>query len=555
MASAAEIIETLRAWDIPYVFCCPGTSEVPLLDALAEVDGQTRATEFLLTTHEAISVSMADGFSRASGGIGVAYLHTNVGLANGLAHLYAAQVARSSVALLTGIKGTKTLPHRALTTSPRILETAAPYAGRTWQNLDGESLVDDIERTLRHTTVAPESPAVLTIPQNHISGVASGAHGDGPYTTPRSRPSPGDLGHAVELLRAAHRPVIVAGSDVARRGAQRSMERIAEALGAPVYVESRRDLERWSFRSDHPNFAGLFEPRSPIVGAADLLFLAGAPTPLEFSAEMPILPARVPLLHLTEDAAEAGRRIRPAGALVGDTALALAELDGLLAHGGGAPSPEAADFLARARRHRDEQLAAWHAAVPASAEGGDFSAATAMRVLAESLAGEGLIVLDGVTSTLPLLRFLERTRNDTLFATASGSLGWGMGAAAGVALARKTRTIAVVGDGVVQFGVPAFWTVRRYGIPVTYLVVNNGRYQAVISGLRRMDGAAHAKGDYPLTDISGVDIAALAASFGIPSERVSGTAGLARAIGEELSRGPEDGPRLVEIMVNDTLWQ
>ena len=290
---------------------CSSDLETPLLDALA-TRAETAAPQFLLTTHEAIAVSMADGFARASGGIGVAYLHTNVGLANGLAHLYAAQVARSSVAILAGVKGTRTLPHRALTTSPRILETAAPYAGHTWQNLDGAGLVDDIDRALWHATVVPESPSVLTIPQNHIAGSPSGAESSGRRSPARARPGAGDIRHAAALLRAARRPVIVAWSDVARRGAQRELERVAAAVGAPVLVESRRDLERWSFRSDHPHFAGLFDPRDPIVGGADLLFLAGAPTPLEFSAETPILPRGVPLLHLAEAAAQPGPRVPPA---------------------------------------------------------------------------------------------------------------------------------------------------------------------------------------------------------------------------------------------------
>lgn len=552
MTAATEILDALRDWGIRYVFCCPGTTEIPLLDALAAHPGRT--PEFVLTTHEAISVSMADGYSRASGGMGVAYLHTNVGLANGLAHLYAAQVARSSVAVLTGIKSTRTLPHRALTTSPRILETAAPYAGRTWQNLEAADLVADIDRTLRHTVVSPESPAVLAIPEDHLSVPASGALSTGLGRIPRRRPSADDVRQAAELLRVARRPLIVAGSDVARRGAQRSLEQIALALGAPVYVESRRDLERWAFRSDHPNFVGLFDPRSPIATDADLLLLAGAPTPLAFSADVPVLPDGVPLLHVTEDPDEVARRFPVVGALVGDTALALADLDEAIANTS-VDRAEPTDFLVRARNHHTERAAAWSREVPADSEGADFSAAAAMRVLAESLGGERLIVLDGVTSTLPLLRFVRRTRDDTLFATASGSLGWGMGAAAGVALARNERTIAVVGDGVVQFGIPAFWTVCRYRIPVTYIVVNNGRYQAVVSGLTRHGGAAQAARQYPLTDITGLDMTVLAASFGIPSERVRGAASLRNAVEQELRRDTADGPHVVEVMVNDTLWQ
>jgi benzoylformate decarboxylase len=317
-----------------------------------------------------------------------------------------------------------------------------------------------------------------------------------------------------------------------------------------VFVESRRDMERWAFSSDHPCFAGLFEPGGSAATHADLLFLAGTPTPLEFSAEVPILPPGVPVVHLSEDAAEPGRRVPVAIGLAGDTELALAELasllDGVVA--------ESRSHLEEVRAAHASQLQGWRSDIPAEGEGEDFSAAVAMRTLAEHLGGSGILVLDGVTSTLPLLRFIERPHRDTLFATASGSLGWAMGAAPGIALARGERVTAVVGDGVLQFGVPAFWTVRHYNIPVTYVVVNNGKYQAMVSGLRRMNGLAHAKRVYPMTDISGVDIAGLAESFGIPATRVTSAADLALAVDADLARTAHDGPHLIEIKVNDVLW-
>ncbi|WP_409185796.1 thiamine pyrophosphate-binding protein [Amycolatopsis sp. VS8301801F10] len=539
MTAAARLLETLAQWGVEHVFCCPGTTEIPVLEALVTSRG---GPEFVLTTHEAISVSMADGYARASGRIGVAYLHTNVGVANGLAHLYAAQVARSSVAILAGIKGTATLPHRALTTSPRLLETAAPYVGYSWQNLRAEDLLEDISRTLWHTTVVPEQPAILAIPQDHLTaepGVAPPVRWGA-----RQGPAAEAVRHASALLDAARRPVVVAGSDVARRGATGDLAGLAEQLGAPVFVESRRDLERWSFRTDHPLYAGLFEPRAPLLAEADLLVLAGMPTPVEFSAEVAALPPGVPILHLSEDAAEPGRRYVPAGAVVGDTA---AVLRGLAEGVRPECAPSRSEWLARVRKDSEDRRARWEAEVCLA---GEFSAAVAMRTVADVIGGERLLVLDAVTSTLPLLRFLQRTREDSLFATASGSLGWGMGAAAGVAMARRERVLAVVGDGVVQFGVPAFWTVVRHRLPVTYLVVNNGRYQAVVAGMRKSGGERE---EYPLTDISGVEISALATAFGIQATTVDGAEELRAALAED--PGPEDGPRLIEIRVNDQLWQ
>ncbi|WP_027943380.1 thiamine pyrophosphate-binding protein [Amycolatopsis taiwanensis] len=558
MTAAARLLETLAEWGIGHVFCCPGTSEIPVLDAIAEAEAQRRSglPEFVLTTHEAISVSMADGYARASGRIGVAYLHTNVGVANGLAHLYAAQVARSSVAILAGVKGRATLPHRALTTSPRLLETAAPYVGHAWQNLRAEDLLDDVARALWRTTVVPEQPAILTIPQDHLAADPEALSVPVVRRGVRQGPDAEAVRRAIALLLAARRPVVVAGSDVARRGAEAPLERLAERLGAPVFVESRRDLERWAFRTDHPSYAGLFEPGAPLMAECDLLVLAGMPTPLEFSAEVAALPAGVPILHLSEDPAEPGRRYIPVGAVVGDTAAILGELaEGVIEDCAAGALDARRDWLARVRQDGEDRRARWFAGVTADAEHDEFSAAVAMRNVADVVGGDRLLVLDGVTSTLPLLRFLQRTRADSLFTTASGSLGWGMGAAAGVAMARRERVLAIVGDGVVQFGVPALWTAVRYRLPVTYLVVNNGRYQAVVAGLSKSKGAASARGQYPLTDISGVDISTLARAFGVAATTVDGSAGLRAALGDDLALGPADGPRLIEARVNDQLWQ
>lgn len=550
MTNAHRMLEVLEGWGVEYVFCCPGTSEVPVLDALAERD-PAASPRFILTTHEAISVAMADGYARASQRPSVAYLHTNVGLANGLAHTYAAQVARSAITMLVGIKPTETLRHRALTTSPGMLSTAAPYAVHTWQNVHAADLTADVDETLRRSRIAPGGPAVLAIPQDHLSSSDESPLRPAPQEPVRLHPDPAQLRAAADLLRSAPRVLIVAGSDVARRRAEHALTRIAEALAAPVMIDSRRDIERWPFPTTDPHFVGLFEPHGPIAEAADVVLLVGSPTPIEFGPGMPVLPKSAQLIHHSEDHAEAGRRGAPQVSLAGDTALSLESLADLLVDVGARDQ----HFLEEARRTHDEAMEKLRREIPEASDADGFSAATAMRTMAETLGGEGTLVLDAVTSTLPLLRFLQRPIVDTVHATASGSLGWGMGAALGVALATRKRVIAVVGDGVLQFGVPALWTARHENLPVTFVVVNNGLYQAVVSGLTRFDGAARRSETFPLTDISGVDAAALAASFGMASHVAHTSAEFVRLLEEEKTLTPDSGPRLIDVRVDGRLWQ
>ena len=103
---AAALFEVLRGWGVERVFTCPGSTEVAFLDASLRYPD----VAVTLTTHESVAVAMADGYARVTGRPAVAYLHTNVGLANGLAHLGAARLARSPVVVLNGLKTTRIQP-------------------------------------------------------------------------------------------------------------------------------------------------------------------------------------------------------------------------------------------------------------------------------------------------------------------------------------------------------------------------------------------------------------------------------------------------------------
>ena len=86
--AATAIFATLRAWGVDRVFICPGSTEAAFLDASLD----ERDIELVATSDEAITVSMADGYARATGRPAVAYVHTHLGLANGIAHLSCAHL-------------------------------------------------------------------------------------------------------------------------------------------------------------------------------------------------------------------------------------------------------------------------------------------------------------------------------------------------------------------------------------------------------------------------------------------------------------------------------
>src|SRR5660397_87865 len=84
MRGAEIFLGTLERAGVRYLFGLPGSTEAPILDALA---GNSNL-EYVLGLHENVAVGMADGYARASGQVGVVNLHTSVGTFNGLANLY-----------------------------------------------------------------------------------------------------------------------------------------------------------------------------------------------------------------------------------------------------------------------------------------------------------------------------------------------------------------------------------------------------------------------------------------------------------------------------------
>jgi benzoylformate decarboxylase len=133
--------------------------------------------------------------------------------------------------------------------------------------------------------------------------------------------------------------------------------------------------------------------------------------------------------------------------------------------------------------------------------------------------------------------------------SAGGSLGWGMGGAIGVQLARPdTRIVNVVGDGSFQFGIQALFTAEQLQLPITYVVVDNVAYAAVRAALKR-----YRKGErvaaYPASDLRGPDIAAIARGFGAYAETVDTIADLRGALDHAFA---QSGPSVIVVKTDTT---
>lgn len=524
------LLDVIRDWGVDRLFTCPGSTEAAVLDALVV----RKDVELVLTTHEGVAVSMADGLARVTRRPAVAYLHANVGLTNGLSNLYAAQLAHSPVVVLNGVKASSIQAREGFTTARRMRDLVHQYVKSDWQSLTTGAIPEDVNRAFRTALGEPAGPVWVALAQDLLESTAEVSVPDVAsfrFDT-RTAPSAGAVRAAAALLAAAERPVLVAGSEVGRASALGRLVTLSERLGAPVLHEDRRGFERPGFPTDHPHFRGQYEVGHPLVQGADLLVFLGARLFNEFEpARVPPLPAGVPIVHSHTDPRQVGMTYGVDAALVGDQALVLEALSAALPTVPPRVVPAAVPTPPRAP----------------SGPGGPLRAVDVVDVVTESLHGAA-IVGDATTAGGILQQRAHQHTEDDYFVSSSGSLGWGMGAALGIATGMPHRRVAaVLGDGVFQFGIPALWSAARSGLPVTYVVMNNQSYAAVGAALRRFGGEAVERQHYPGVDIAGPRIADVSTAFGVPGRRVDTLADLRECL--EASKTVEH-PTLVEVMTD-----
>lgn len=536
---AAALFEVLRGWGVRRVFTCPGTTEVAFLDASLDYPD----VGITLTTHESIAVAMADGYARATREPTVAYLHTNVGLTNGLASLAAAQLARSPVIILNGLKATTIQGRGGFTTAPAIRDFVRQYTKWDWQTLRADALGEDLNRALKVATTAPRGPVYLGLSQDLIET-------RDPVPVPpvsryrvggRVRPDPEAVAQAAQLLAGAERPLIVAGGELVGGAGAATLLALAERSGAAVVGEDRRTIEARVCPTDHPHYAGFYAPGLPCVREADAILLAGTRSFIEFEApSAPVVPSGARVVHLSVDPDEIGRNYPVDVALVGDVQLALPDLLAALSASRAFPTAV-----------RERYLAAQEEACAVAARLADsvpLRVPAVLHALGELLGGRSLVVADAVTGSAGTLTYLLPRAGRGFHTTASGSLGWGMGAALGFQLAAPgDEVIAVVGDGVFQFGIQALWSAVHDRLPVIWIVLNNASYMAVKSALQRFGGAAAVRQEYPASAIPGPNIAEIARGFGAFGRRVASLPDLAPALQAARRHA---GPAVIEVLTD-----
>lgn len=553
MTGIEALLEILASAGVRHLFGNPGTTELPLNDALV----RDSRFQYLLGLHEIPVTAMADGFAMASGRPAVVNLHVACGLGNAMGMLYNAWCEGSPLIVTAGQQD------RRLRFAEPVIEGDLVRVARPWTKWAAEvQRVEDVpsavRRALQTATTPPTGPVFLSLPvdlqmESRERFDLAPAH----LCDRRVRPPLEALRRAAGLLAKAERPAVLAGSRVTESGGCAALARFAETLGAPVFAENTTTHGRIPMAPRHPLYQGILPYWSPdvrrLLDEFDVLFIVGMNALrlyIHQEPERPI-PEQCRLIQLDDDPWQIGKNYPVEAGLIGDPASGLEELTALLA----AEQDDAARAAAAARSarwtaRRLADQARLRDEIDAARNVRPAPPPAVMGAIARALPEETAVVEEAITTHQNVLERLGTLRDpETHFAHRGWALGWGLGCALGVKLAWPDRPVlGLLGDGASLYGIQGLWTAAKYGIGVTFVVCNNAQYRILKVCGDVMPLPEMRQGRYLGMDLvePEVDFVKLSEAFGVPAWRTGDPDELSQLVADGLRSGK---PRLIEMAV------
>ncbi len=512
----AATFDLLRAFGMTTIFGNPGSTELPMLrDFPADF-------RYILGLQESVVIGMADGYAQATRGAALVSLHSATGVGHGLGNIFTAYRNQTPLVIIAGQQARSILPYEPFLYASEATEFPRPYVKWSCEPARAEDVPAAIARAYYVAMQPPRGPTFVSVPVDDWDRATL------PLAPRRvSQTLVGDpelLAQAAEALARARKPVIVAGAGVARDEAWNEIIALAERHQAPVWASPFS--ARNSFPEDHRLFAGfLAADRARIVASLtghDFILVLGAPAfTYHVEGAGPHVPAGATLVQLVDDPDMAAWTPTGTAIVTGIRLGIQALLQGPVPVARSAPPARPAVARLPATRLTDSYL---------------------LQQMAALRPAGSVIVEEAPSSRGPMHDYLPIIERNGFYTCASGGLGHGMPAAVGVALGRPgEKVIALIGDGSSMYSIQGLWSAAQLRLPITFVIVRNGRYEA-LNDFGRHFSLSNLQG----IELPAIDFCGLARSQGVAAQSVAACGELDAALRSALAART---PNLLEVQV------
>jgi benzoylformate decarboxylase len=553
-------VDALARYGIDRVFGNPGTTELPVMEALSGSD-----LEYVLGLHEDVAVGMAAGYAQTRRyhahhdhsvtPVGVVNLHITPGLAHGIGNLYGAKMTGAPLVVTAG-NHELDFRHEEPILSGDLEAMVEQFCKDSTEVTSVDALPMLLRRAFRTALTPPTGPVFLSLPLDvMMAGTDAEPEPLGPIPS-AGRGDPRQVERAADLLVEADQPVLVLGDHVARAGtdAVEAAVDLAEASGARVFGEMLAC--EVNFPTTHDQWLTFLPPSAglgrTLMDSDTVVFVGCSTNTTLMRHEEPLVSPDTTTVHVGPDTWELGKNEPSDSAVVGDPGLVMAELADRL--DGRLPVDERDRRVEAVRELKGSLAGTIRRFGEDETPEGETRASKADLVDAiESVVPDAYVVDESVTSTYALLTRFDLAPEQYV-SNKGGGLGYGLPAAVGAALA-EARTdaprevVAFVGDGSYLYYPHTLYTAARHDVDLTVVVSDNRNYRILKDNTVRLFDTDYEDHDFVGMDFEPVvNIPQNAQSHGARGHLVETPDELVATLEAAVER---PGPDVVDVVVHD----
>lgn len=543
MKASDYVAAALASYGVTSVFEMCGGMITHIIDSLYR-QGRVRIVSM---HHEQAAAFAADATGRLSGIPGVAMATSGPGATNLLTGVGSCYFDSSPAVFITGqvnrneMKGDRPIRQLGFQETD-IVTMARPITKAAWRVDDATELPVQLCEAFALATDGRPGPVLIDIPmdvQREDLRVRT------PEPLPSRRPAEPREEQIIELLaalRAARRPLIIAGGGVRASGTRDSLRAFARQLGVPIANSLLAVDAMPSVDPLRVGMLGSYGNRwvNLAIARSDLLLVLGSRLDIrQTGADTRSFKAERLVFHVDCDPGEINNRVTGCRAIVADLRRFFDKALALTPHG---PQPSRADWLAEIEDLRLE----W----PDTRELRDIDGINPnvfMHQLSAVSSPAAAYVVDVGQHQMWAAQSLEIGPEQRFLTSGGmGSMGFALPASVGTSFALPGKPVVVIaGDGGFQANIQELQTVARNRLPVKIIIMNNRCH-----GMVRQFQESYFEARYQSTlwGYSAPEFFKVAAAYGIRSKRVTGEDEVPDSL--EWLWQEDDGPSLLEVMID-----
>ncbi len=465
MSAMDAAVQVLESEGVDCVFGIPGAAILPFYKAMIG-----SSIRHVTVRHEAGGTHAADGYSRATGRIGVAAGTSGPAGTNMVTGLYTALADSVAILTITGQVPVDQLDREGFQ-AVDIAEIVRPVVKKSFLVSQAAQVPWVFRDAFRIMREGRPGPVHIDLPVDvQQEQIIYDASADGPLPIVRQAPNPGAIERALDMLLEAERPLLMPGGGVIGSEASELVVELAELLQIPVLPT----LMGWgAIPNDHPLYAGMTgiqtqtRPGNAAFLESDLVLAVGARFAERHTGDLEVYRRGRRFIHVDVEPTQLGRVFSPDLGIVADAKLALEALVEAAKRRTGrreagswvAHMPERRDRLARKMDHDD---------VP-------IKPARVFRELNRFFDEDTIFVTAIGLYQIWSGQYQEVSKpRHYLVCGQAGPLGWEVSACTGAKLGRPEKTVVgVVGDYSFQFLMEEVAVASQYDVPLVLVMLNN----------------------------------------------------------------------------------